>query len=211
MAKTQATTQGLFAAAETRLSCYELSKESPILDSRIQEIISTAVKHAPSSFNVQSARAVILLKDDHDALWSIADKVSQAVHPEAYEKMLGKMISGFSGAYGTVLWLEDQEALDGLAAKNPLFSNLVPQWGDHSSGMHQFIAWTALELEGLGCNLQHFNFIDDFEKEVTKKWDLPATWKLKSQLVFGKPVNGLVRKRPRTYAPLEDRVKVFGA
>ncbi|KAF2208636.1 hypothetical protein CERZMDRAFT_91518 [Cercospora zeae-maydis SCOH1-5] len=126
--------------------------------------------------------------------------------------MLGKMIGGFAGAYGTVLWLEDTEALDGLAAKNPLFGSLVPQWGDHSSGMHQFLAWTALELEGLGCNLQHFNFMDEFETAVKKEWDLPDTWRLKSQLVFGAPVDGkLVRRKERTYAPLEERVKVFGA
>lgn len=206
-----ASTPAFFAAVETRISCYELSKESPIPDSRIREIVSTAVKHAPSSFNVQSARAVILLKAEHDTLWNIADRVSQSAQPEMYNKMLGKMISGFSSAYGTVLWFEDQEALDGLAAKNPLFGDLVPGWGDTSSGMHQFIAWTALELEGFGCNLQHFNFIGEFEEEVKRQWGLPGTWRLKSQLVFGKPVNGLVRKRERSYLPMEDRVKIFGS
>lgn len=124
--------------------------------------------------------------------------------------MLSKMISGFQNAYGTILWLEDQDALDRLAAKNPLFGHLVPQWADHSSGMHQFVVWTALELDGLGCNLQHFNFMEEFSDAVTREWNLPGPWKLKSQLVFGKPVNGLVRKRPRIYSPIEDRVKVFG-
>lgn len=206
-----ASIQALFAAAETRISCYELSKESPVPDSRIKEIVETAVKHAPSSFNVQSARAVVLLNAEHDTLWQIADRVAQYIHPETYNKMLGKMISGFSAAYGTVLWFEDQAALDGLAAKNTLFGGLVPGWGETSNGMHQFIAWTALELEGLGCNLQHFNFIPEFEEEVRKQWSLPETWRLKAQLVFGKPVHGLVRKRERTYLPLEDRVKVFGS
>ncbi|EME46516.1 hypothetical protein DOTSEDRAFT_126728 [Dothistroma septosporum NZE10] len=207
----KASTDSLFAAAETRISCYELAKESPVPNARIQEIVEQAVKHAPSSFNVQSARAVVLVNDHHDELWHIADRVARSSHAEAHEKMLGKMVSGFKGAYGTVLWLEDQDALDGLAAKNPMFGHLVPQWSDHSSGMNQFVAWTGLELEGLGCNLQHFNFMPEFEAEVAKRWDLPKAWKLKSQLVFGKPINGLVRKKPRTYAPLEDRVKVFGA
>ena len=211
MATTKATTESLFAAAETRISCYELSKESPIPDTRIHEIVNLAVKHAPSSFNVQSARAVILLKSEHDTLWSIANSVAKTRYTEAHEKMLGKMISGFAGAYGTVLWFEDADALEGLAKKQTLFGELVPEWGDVSSGMHQFLVWTALELEGLGCNLQHFNFMEGFVEEVRSKWGLPGSWKLKSQLVFGTPVNGLVRKRLRTYAPLDERVKVFGA
>lgn len=204
------TVDDLFAAAEHRISCYQLSKDSPIADSRIHEIVNFAVKHAPSSFNVQSARAVILLKGEHDKLWNLADEVAQRTHPDAY-KGLEKMISGFKSAYGTVLWLEDQDPLDALAKKNPLFGNLVPDWSDVSSGMHQFLVWTALELEGLGCNLQHFNFMPEFADEVGKKWELPATWKLKAQLVFGTPVNGLVRKSEKTYNPLEERVKIFGS
>jgi predicted oxidoreductase (fatty acid repression mutant protein) len=78
--------------------------------------------------------------------------------------------------------------------------------------MHQFIVWTALELEGLGCNLQHYNFMPEFTAEVRKTWNLPDTWDLYSQLVFGQPQNGaLQRSRERTYLPLEDRVKLFGA
>jgi len=77
--------------------------------------------------------------------------------------------------------------------------------------MHQFIAWTALELEGLGANLQHYSFMPDFSKEVLETWDLPRTWVLHAQLVFGQPADGLKRSRERTYAPLEERVKFIGA
>jgi uncharacterized protein len=77
--------------------------------------------------------------------------------------------------------------------------------------MHQFVVWTALELEGLGCNLQHYNFIEDFAQGVRKEWNVPESWTLLSQLVFGTPVDGLKRSRERTYAPLEERVKIHGA
>ena len=210
MARPQASVDSLFAAAEHRISCYQLSKESTIADSRIHEIVNFVIKHAPSSFNVQSTRAVILLKDEHTSLWDIADNVAKSTQPDAY-KGLSKMVAGFKAAYGTILFLEDQGSLDALAGKNPLFGHLVPDWSEASSGMHQFLVWTGLELEGLGCNLQHFNFMPEFSNEVSKRWGLPSTWKLKSQLVFGKPTNGLVRKSERTYAPLENRVKMFGA
>ena len=51
-----------FEAAKLRCSVYTLTNKSTISDERIKEIVESAVKHAPSSFNVQSARAVILLK-----------------------------------------------------------------------------------------------------------------------------------------------------
>ena len=76
--------------------------------------------------------------------------------------------------------------------------------------MHQFIAWTALELEGLGCNLQHHDFMPEFCDQVRAEWDVPESWVLHSQLVFGAPVGGLLRSRKRTYLPLEDRVKICG-
>lgn len=209
--KGTATFDNLFAAAETRLSCYTLSDESTIPDTRIHEIVNAAVKHAPSSFNVQSARAVILVKDDHQALWDLADRAVKSSTEEKNHEFLQKMVSGFRKAYGSVLWFEDKDALDGLAAKNPLFGHLVPEWADSSSGMHQFLVWTALELEGMGCNLQHFNFIPEFAEEVLKHWNLPKQWIFKSQLVFGKPTDGLKRGKERTYAPLADRVMIFGS
>ncbi len=135
MSDSKPTVENLFAGAEHRISCYTLSKASTIPDTRIHEIVNLAVKHAPSSFNVQSTRAVILLKDQHDDLWSIADSVAQKVHPDAY-KGLWKMVAGFKAAYGTVLFLEDEVPLEALAKKNPMFGELVPSWSDVSSGMY---------------------------------------------------------------------------
>lgn len=43
-------------AVKARRSIYTIGSESTISDEKIEEIIATAVKHAPSSFNVQSSR-----------------------------------------------------------------------------------------------------------------------------------------------------------
>ena len=82
---------------------------------------------------------------------------------------------------------------------------------NHTNGMHQFFVWQALTLEGFGCNLQHYNFMPDFEAEVKAQWKIPITYALKSQLVFGTPTDGLVRRHPRTYAPVDDRVFMHGS
>ena len=49
-----------FEAIKTRRSVYTITPESTIPDAKIEEIIATAVKHAPSSFNSQSSRVRIL-------------------------------------------------------------------------------------------------------------------------------------------------------
>lgn len=45
-----------FEAVKARRSIYTIGSESTIPDEKIEEIIATAVKHAPSSFNIQSSR-----------------------------------------------------------------------------------------------------------------------------------------------------------
>jgi predicted oxidoreductase (fatty acid repression mutant protein) len=72
--------------------------------------------------------------------------------------------------------------------------------------MHQYAVWVALEAEGLGANLQHYNPLID--EKVQSTWNVPATWLLKSQLVFGHPEG---EAGPKTFKPIEDRLKVYGA
>jgi predicted oxidoreductase (fatty acid repression mutant protein) len=68
--------------------------------------------------------------------------------------------------------------------------------------------WAALEAEGLGASLQHYNFHPVFVADVAEAYNLPgpASWKLKAQLVFGTPTGG--REYERTYEPLDKRVLI---
>ena len=49
-----------FEAVKVRRSNYAITAESTIPDQKIEEILATAVKHAPSSFNSQSGRVRFL-------------------------------------------------------------------------------------------------------------------------------------------------------
>jgi predicted oxidoreductase (fatty acid repression mutant protein) len=55
----------------------------------------------------------------------------------------------------------------------------------------------------------------EFSSQVRDEWDLPGTWQLQAQLVFGGVEGGQVkvsevqRSRERTYLPVEERVRVF--
>lgn len=72
--------------------------------------------------------------------------------------------------------------------------------------MLQYTIWTALEHEGLGANLQHYDPVVD--EKVAAEWKVPANWKLNAQLVFG---GRAAEPGQRTYQPLEDRYKAYGA
>lgn len=43
----------------------------------------------------------------------------------------------------------------------PLYAQHFSGWAVQSNAMHQYMLWTALEAEGCGCNLQHYNPIID--------------------------------------------------
>lgn len=175
-----------------RRTIYALSKESTISHERIQEILVETIKHSPSSFNNQAQRAVLLVGAEHDKLWDFADAHVKEVLPQAYEG-LKQRLAGYRGGYGTVMFFEDSQSLEPFVAQHPNFP--FGQWGDHSQGMLQIHTWDAFELEGLGANLQHYNFIPGFTEKVRNMWDLPATWDLRAQLVFGKPTGQPYEKK----------------
>jgi len=72
--------------------------------------------------------------------------------------------------------------------------------------MLQFAVWTALEAEGLGGNLQHYNPLVD--AKIAEEWKVPATWKLSAQLVFGGKV---AEAGEKAFGPVEEKLKVYGA
>ncbi|KAJ5377632.1 uncharacterized protein N7496_005041 [Penicillium cataractarum] len=199
-------TSSFIEGMKGRRSLYALTNKSTISDDRIEEIISEVVKHTPSPFNSQTARLLVLLKEEHEKLWDIALEIATATVPaEQLEKLYKPRIAGFRAGYGTVLFYEDPAPLKPLEEKWPMLIDKFPEWSNHSSGMHQFALWTLLEAEGLGCNLQHYSPMVD--ARVSEQWNIPLDWSLKSQLVFGKPIGG---PREKTFEPLEKRVFIHG-
>ncbi|CAF9937688.1 MAG: hypothetical protein ALECFALPRED_007367 [Alectoria fallacina] len=197
-------------ATVIRRSTVELKKESTIPDARIVEIVKHSLLHSPSPFHVQSARAVVLLHQDHDKLWDIAyEHTSKTAPPELFNTKLSPNLKAFKQAYGTVLFYDDPEAVNGMP---PMLGNLIkgfPEWGQQSNGIAQYTAWTAFCAEGLGCSLQHYQ--KGLTERINAEWGLPSHWVLSAQLVFGTP-NGPPRGGvEKQFADIEPRVKVFGS
>ncbi|KAK3717608.1 putative nitroreductase [Vermiconidia calcicola] len=197
-------------AVKHRRTVYQLTKKSTIPDSRIQEILETAITEVPSSFNSQSARIVVLLKDEHDKFWDIVRDVLKTIVPEDKWEHTGNRIAGFRNAYGTALFYEDPASIRKLQEQYPSYTEKFPQWSEHTSAMHQYMLWTAFETEGLGCNLQHYNPLPD--RKVSEIWNVPAEWGLKAQLVFGTPAEGARDSLPeKSQLPIKEKLFVHGA
>ncbi|EMA6344077.1 nitroreductase family protein [Bacillus cytotoxicus] len=193
-----------YTAIEDRRSVYAISKEQVVSDEKIQEVIQHAVKHTPSAFNSQSARVVVLLGEQHDKLWDLTKETLRKIVPENNFGATEEKMNAFKSGYGTVLFFEDSKVVEGLQEQFALYKDNFPKWSEQSSGMLQFAIWTALEIEGFGATLQHYNpLIDD---EVKKEWNVPGSWKLIAQMPFGKPVAPAGEKE---FQPLENRVKFY--
>lgn len=196
----------LFQMAKARRSIYALDKNLTVSTKRIQDLVNEATLHTPSSFNSQSNRVVVLFGTEHGKLWDIATTTLRAIVPDDKWKHTEDRIAMFKNAAGTILFFEDEEAVRGMQAAVPAYADRFPNWASQTAAMQQLLLWTGLELEGLGANLQHYNPIID--EKVAETWNLPTTWKLNAQLVFGGRAG---EPREKEFKPLEERVKVFGA
>lgn len=193
-----------YTAVADRHSFYGISKEGVTSDERIKEVIEHAVKHTPSSFNSQSARVVLLLAKHHDKLWDITKETLRNIVPADQFSATEEKINSFQSGYGTVLFFEDNSVIESLQEQFALYKDNFPVWSQQSSGMHQYVIWTSLEIEGFGASLQHYNEL--IEADVKKEWDIPSNWKLIAQMPFGKPT---AEPGEKQFQPLESRVKVF--
>ncbi|GFP77769.1 nitroreductase family protein [Clostridium fungisolvens] len=196
--------KNFYDAIELRRSYYGISKEAVVSDDKIKEIVEKAVKYVPSAFNSQSARVVLLLGAQHDRLWDITKEALRKVVPADQFSSTEEKINSFKNGYGTVLFFEDGSVVESLQKQFALYKDNFPVWSQQASGMHQFVVWTGLELEGFGASLQHYNEL--IEEDVKSEWSIPNNWKLIGQMPFGKPT---AEPGEKQFQPLEERVKVF--
>ncbi|MCK1983445.1 MULTISPECIES: nitroreductase family protein [Peribacillus] len=197
-------TKDFYTAIKERRSFYGINKEVGVSDEKIKEIVEFAVKHTPSAFNSQSSRLVVLTGSAHDKLWDITTQALREAVGEGDFSGTQQKMDSFKAGYGSILFFEDESVVKSLQEQFATYADNFPIWSQQTSGMHQLVVWTALEAEGLGATLQHYNpLIDD---EVKKEWDVPINWKLIAQMPFGNPT---AQPGDKEFKPLEDRIKFY--
>lgn len=188
-----------------RRTIYSLGNDLPVSQDRVTALIKDAVKHSPTAFNSQSSRVVVLFGENHKKLWNIVKDSLRAIVPaDAFAATESKIDNAFLSGAGTVLFFEDQSVVKGLQEQFALYAENFPVWSEQASGIAQFAVWTALSEENIGASLQHYNPIID--EQVRKAWDLPESWKMRAQLVFGSVVQEAGEK---AFMDDENRFKIF--
>lgn len=196
-----------FELQQQRRSIYSIGKNVNVPKEQLLDLVKKTVREAPSSFNSQSSRVVVLFGEAHEKVWNIAlDVLRKIVPADAFAATEQKINACFKSGFGTVLFFEDQNVVKGLQEKFPAYADNFPIWSEQASGMAQYAVWLALTEAGLGATVQHYNPLID--AEVAAEWGIPASWKLRAQMPFGSIEAAAAAK---DYMSDDERFKAFGA
>jgi len=192
------------ALYKQRRSQYALGRNLPIGQDQATDLIKQAMREAPSAFNSQPTRALILHGAQSVKFWELVkDALRPIVPAAAFAATEGKLDSFAAGA-GTVLFFNDVDVTRGLQDQFPLYADNFPVWAEHANGIAQFAVWTALAEAGVGASLQHYNPLVD--EAVRREWGIAGNWQLRAQMPFGSNAAAIGEK---SYMEDEARFKVF--
>ena len=168
-----------------RRSIYALGRQVTQTPEALYDLVKSAVKQSPTSFNNQSVRAVVLMGDAHEKLWDMtAQRLQQEVPDEAaYQQTLAKINHAFKAGFGTVLFYTDTDVVKMYEEQIPLYAENFYDWSEQGHGMAEYATWLALTEAGLGASLQHYNPLID--EAVAAAFDIPDNWRLRVQMPFG--------------------------
>ena len=190
--------------ARKRRTQYALGNDIPIGQEQVTGLIQEAMRQAPSSFNSQSSRALILHGAQSVKFWEIVkDELRKIVPADAFPTT-EKKIDSFAAGAGTVLFYEDQEPVKALQEQFPLYADNFPVWSEHATGIAQYAVWMTLAEAGIGASLQHYNPLPD--AAVAAEWNIPDSWVLRAQMPFGSHAGEFGDK---TFIEDSERFRVF--
>ena len=190
--------------ARKRRTQYALGNDLPIGQEQVTGLIQEAMRQAPSSFNSQSSRALILHGAQSVKFWEIVkDELRKIVPADAFPTT-EKKIDSFAAGAGTVLFYEDQEPVKALQEQFPLYADNFPIWSEHATGIAQYAVWMTLAEAGIGASLQHYNPLPD--AAVAAEWNIPDSWVLRAQMPFGSHAGEFGDK---TFIDDSERFRVF--
>ena len=189
---------------EKRRSIRTLERDSRITRETVEKAIGLA-RHAPSAYNAQTSRLVVLMNEEHGTFWDIAEKELRLVTPPDAFARTQKKLDGFRGGNGTVLFYEDAAETEKLKQDFPLYADKFDAWAQHNNAILEYAVWLAFAEREIASSLQHYNPLVD--ADAAKEWDIPESWVLVAQMPFGRAAEepGL-----RTFKPLDEIVKFYG-
>ncbi|WP_122901559.1 nitroreductase family protein [Acinetobacter sp. B51(2017)] len=160
----------------------KLGKKVHLSQNYLSALIIEAIKRCPSIQGVQGLKFVVLYHEAHQNFWQLVEAQQRQEIPVHVFAATAYKMQACQNALGTILFFEDQQALQHLAKKQPLLAEQHPNWLAQYLGAISLAAWGALADVGLGAELLHYQ---GFDHSLQKKFQLEPSWQLKAQLLFG--------------------------
>ena len=104
---------------ENRRTIYHIGKNVQLSTQDLTHLIENAIEHAPSAFNSQTSRAVILFHAEHEAFWTLAfDQLKQFLPDDEAKERTQAKLNSFSAGIATILFFEDTDVVKGLQTQS---------------------------------------------------------------------------------------------
>lgn len=169
---------------EKRRSNYDLGNNLEISKKDLINLLRKIIYYAPSPFNVQSSKIVLLNKKSHHLLWTIV--VEEFLKKNNNGDLLDSdkaRIKREDKAYGTILFYKDERVIEEFKEKLDAYEQKsLDSWCIEESAMLQMNIWNELRLRNIGAHIVHF---DDIDEEVSVAFDIDKNYKLVAMMVFG--------------------------
>ena len=169
---------------EKRRSNYDLGNNLEISKKDLINLLRKIIYYAPSPFNVQSSKIVLLNKKSHHLLWTTV--VEEFLKKNNNGDLLDSdkaRIKREEKAYGTILFYKDEQIIENFKKDLEDYEkNNLDEWCTQESAMLQMNMWNELRLRNIGAHIVHFDNIDE---EVSVAFDIDKKYKLVAMMVFG--------------------------
>lgn len=195
----------LLTTLQKRRSIYQVGNTLNHSAEEVANAIGQAVIAAPSAFNSQTSRVVLVTGSTNQKVWDLIRKTQEPLLPEGKGGDFQRMVfeAGINAA-GSLIFFEDQEAI----SKNiPASPERQAIYKEKNGAITQFVSWVVLADMGYGASLQHFNVgtEEGYDQSIKDLLQVPDSWELSAQMPFG-PVND--RPEPAEKLPLETIIQI---
>lgn len=169
---------------EKRRSNYDLGNNLEISKKDLINLLRKIIYYAPSPFNVQSSKIVLLNKKSHHLLWTtvVEEFLKKNNNGDLLDSNKAR-IKREDKAYGTILFYKDERVIEEFKEKLDAYEQKsLDSWCIEESAMLQMNIWNELRLRDIGAHIVHF---DDIDEEVSVAFDIDKNYKLVAMMVFG--------------------------
>ena len=155
---------------------------------QLQHSIQQAMQQCALAVQSPTSQVLLLVQQAHEQFWQKVSQLQLNSVPSAILESTQLKMNALQNAYGTVLFFEDLDEIKQFKKHKPLQAEQIEQWAAQSTGMVQLAVWATLANQGMGASPQFYYSGDDQTRllaELRQLLDIPVSWQLKSQLVFG--------------------------